>query len=395
MTDAARHSIESANTPLAYRATGDFGLAVPEQSNGSLGFRVAARALAGMQKEALVAQSGDSTVWRLVCDEGPYLDGTDLAPPPLAYFSAGMASSIAASILVVAKASSADLRNLRVVLDNHYSMEGSAIRGTMVAGALPVGLSVNGQLADGGSGLDRLVFEALASSPVDSLMRNELTNFFSILHNGHSIPTGTVAALTGEAPEYPADLFTGFEYKEQNQQIRDAVTKLESTESVFDANHGTGAAMKDTQKRQLHIRSVLTVRPDAIREIKVQIFKPIGSVFRFLSDDSPSRGGLGRAPSGLSYLSAGIGFCFMTQLGRYAGITKKDLSDYGVIQDTRFDLDQGRALPIDTYAYISTSEDEDMSRKYVDMGEQTCFLHGAYRMANKTRIKVSQSMENG
>ena len=42
---------------------------------------------------------------------------------------------------------------------------------------------------------------------------------------------------------------------------------------------------------------------------------PTGSVFRFLSDDSVRFGGKERAPSGLAYVSAGIAFCFMTQLG--------------------------------------------------------------------------------
>ena len=381
--------IESANAPLAYKAEGIVTLKTQQLEPPLHGIRVATRALTGMQKEALVAQSFDETVWRMVCDEGPYLNGTDLAPPPLAYFSAGMASSIAAGVLALARERGTELSDLRIVLDNRYSMEGSAIRGTMIAGALPVDLSVSAHVAGQNPNLNSLVFAELAKSPVDALMRNSLVDTFSIVRNSQPIPTGAVEESANPTPDDPVGLFSKHRYVEHRQALTDAVLKLETTESVFDADHGVGAAMKNIQKRQLHIRSILVVRDDGLREVKVQIFKPIGSVFRFLSDDSLVFGGLGRAPSGLAYVSAGIAFCFMTQLGRYAHIVKKNLDSYGVIQDTTFDVGEGRTLPVDTHTYIETTEDQETTQKYVDMGEQTCFLHGACRMSNKSRIKIA------
>jgi len=381
--------IESANAPLAYKAEGIVTLKTQQVEPPLHGVRVATRALAGMQKEALVTQSFDETVWRMVCDEGPYLNGTDLAPPPLAFFSAGMASSIAAGVLALARERGTELSDLRIVLDNRYSMEGSAIRGTMSAGALPVELSVSGHVAGQNPNLNSLVFAELAKSPVDALMRNSLVDTFSIVRNSQPIPTGAVEESANPTPDDPVGLFSKHRYVEHRQALTDAVLKLETTESVFDADHGAGAAMKNIQKRQLHIRSILAVRDDGLREVKVQIFKPIGSVFRFLSDDSSVFGGLGRAPSGLAYVSAGIAFCFMTQLGRYAHIVKKNLDSYGVIQDTTFDVGEGRTLPVDTHTYIETTEDQETTQKYVDMGEQTCFLHGACRMSNKSRIKIA------
>ena len=381
--------IESANAPLAYKAEGIVTLKTQQLEPPLHGVRVATRALAGMQKEALVAQSFDETVWRMVCDEGPYLNGTDLAPPPLAFFSAGMASSIAAGVLALARERGTELSDLRIVLDNRYSMEGSAIRGTMNAGALPVELSVSGHVAGQNPNLNSLVFAELAKSPVDALMRNSLVDTFSIVRNSQPIPTGAVEESANPTPDDPVGLFSKHRYVEHRQALTDAVLKLETTESVFDADHGAGAAMKNIQKRQLHIRSILAVRDDGLQEVKVQIFKPIGSVFRFLSDDSSVFGGLGRAPSGLAYVSAGIAFCFMTQLGRYAHIVKKNLDSYGVIQDTTFDVGEGRTLPVDTHTYIETTEDQETTQKYVDMGEQTCFLHGACRMSNKSRIKIA------
>lgn len=381
--------IESANAPLAYKADGIVTLKTPQLEPPLHGIRVATRALAGMQKEALVAQSFDETVWRMVCDEGPYLNGTDLAPPPLAFFSAGMASSIAAGILALAEERGTELSDFRIVLDNRYSMEGSAVRGTMIAGALPVELSVSAHVAGQNPNLNSLVFTELSESPVDALMRECLVDTFSIVRNSRPLPTEVVKASANPTPDDPASLFSKHRYVEHRQALTDAILKLETTKSVFEADHGAGAAMKNIQKRQLHIRSILAVRNDGLREVKVQIFKPIGSIFRFLSDNSSAFGGLGRAPSGLAYVSAGIAFCFMTQLGRYAGIVKKSLDSYGVIQDTTFDVGEGRTLPVDTHAYIQTTEDQETTQKYVDMGEQTCFLHGACRMSNKPRIKIT------
>ncbi len=384
-------SIESANAPLAYRASGKVGLVAPDLAYPQIGFRIAARALKGMQKEALIAQSGNETIWRMVCDEGPYLNGTDLAPPPLAFFSAGMASSIAAGILSCAKDQDARIEDLTIVQDNIYTMEGSAIRGTMTAGALPVELSVSARVSGGDRSLNSLVFEAVAKSPVDALMRNELVDTFSITRNGRAVTPAIVVASTNPVPGDPSKHFAELCYIADKQTSLDRLSKLHATESVFDADHGVGAAMRDDQKRQLQIRSKLTVRDDGLRSIDVQILKPIGSTFRFLSDDSPGCGGAGRAPSGLAYVSAGIGFCFMTQLGRYAGIAKKNLNSYGVVQDTVFDLDEGRTYPVDTHSYIETDEDEETTRRIVDMAEQTCFLHGACRMSNMTRISISST----
>jgi len=387
--NSPRDSIESANSPLAYKTSGKIDLAAPIYTSPRIEYRVATRALEGMQKEALIAQSGDESIWRMVCDEGPYLNGTDLAPPPLAFFSAGMASSIAAGVLSCAGEHGAAIEDLTIVQDNIYTMEGSAIRGTMIAGALPVELSVSARLSGGDCNFSSIVFEAVAKSPVDALMRNELVDTFSITRNGQPLATAVVAASTNPTPNDPTNLFSEHRFNADNQKLSDVISKLEATDSVFDSDHGVGAAMKDVQKRQLKIRSNLTVRDDGIRSINVQIFKPIGSTFRFLSEDSPACGGLGRAPSGLAYVSAGIGFCFMTQVGRYAEIVKKNLNSYGVIQDTAFDLEDGRTYPVDTHTYIETTEDAETTQQYIDMSEQTCFLHGACRMSNKTRIKIS------
>lgn len=72
--------------------------------SGHLGtaVRAWARSLAGMQKEAVIAAS-DGSAWRLVSDEGPYLDGYDEGPFPLSHMTTGMVASYMNEILRAAE----------------------------------------------------------------------------------------------------------------------------------------------------------------------------------------------------------------------------------------------------------------------------------------------------
>jgi len=51
-----------------------------------------AESLDGMKKRAIVTlEQPEGSTFSIICDEGAYLGGEDTAPPPLAYFSAGIA----------------------------------------------------------------------------------------------------------------------------------------------------------------------------------------------------------------------------------------------------------------------------------------------------------------
>ena len=140
-----------------------------------------------------------------------------------------------------------------------------------------------------------------------------------------------------------------------------------------------------------------TLRADGMKDMQVACFQPIGSVFSILSDDSRAVGGLERAPSGLAYLAAGLSFCFMTQLGRYAQVAKHAMHSYQVVQDTSFSRpaaitdtqEPANSAAVDTAVYIGNAEDQHKTRKLLSMGEQTCYLHAACRKAIKTRIRVA------
>ncbi len=165
------------------------------------------------------------------------------------------------------------------------------------------------------------------------------------------------------------------------------------------AEHSTTLAndsLSDQQNRLLHCRGICTLREDGVKQIEQHLYNPYGSVFYFLSDEAEGAGGHGLAPDAASYISAGIGFCFMTQLGRYAKIVKKDLSSYRILQDTHFSLGgasagtgkAGTADPVETHVYLDSAEDDEFARNALDMGEQTCFLHAFCRTDLKNRVAI-------
>jgi len=390
-------SIESLNAPLAYPAafTGEPVGNVSHADEASI--VVKSRSLEGMQKEAIVHAGPTGAVWRLTCDEGPYLNGTDLAPFPLAFFTAGMVMSIASNLRVISLQEGVVLDDLECTLDNFYTMEGSAIRGTMTGGALPAELKVSASGIDADK-LRQMSDAAVRWSPASIFLRDKLISEFSLHVNGEIAPAGMVKSTTSDILPAPGEDFERLSIIREDAEAEPILSKLESAKQLFDVEGGAGTSLREQQKRVLHVRGVLTFSRAGLFDVRIQLFKPIGSVFRFVGDDPAHRGGDGRAPSGLDYLSAGVAFCFMTQLGRYAQIVKQDLSSYQVIQLTRFkalrpSLSEGgaEASPVVTHVYLESDEDLEHNQKLLQMGEQTCFLHAALRSTNPVNIEVSAS----
>lgn len=369
----------------------ELGLEAPEDRLG-LPTRTWVRALAGMQKEAFVVNGATGRAWRLVSDEGPYLDGHDRAPCPLCNFIAGMASSYMNEITTHADVRGMEIDDIELTLGNFYSMEGSALRGTMLGGARNPELSVQIAADADTTDLQTLVMEAVYSSPIVGLIKGVNHSLFTLAWNGRQIPVGDVAGLEGDIHPDPGDRFDEVEIADI-PVADDLMVKVKPADEVEGVPGGAGSSLQESQSRTLHVQARCRIREDGLKVVHQNLFKPIGSEFRFLSDEAPEMGGTGRAPDAISYLAAGIGFCFMTQFGRYASITKKQLDDYRIVQDIHFAPpgtgEPGRADPVETHVYLVTPEGEEFARKTLDMGERTCFLHATCRTDLDVDINVA------
>jgi uncharacterized OsmC-like protein len=354
-----------------------------------------------MQKEALVASSPSGRAWHMVCDEGPYLNGTDLAPFPLAFFTTGLVSSYFAELVGLARVRGLTLDALELVQDSFYTMEGSALRGDMVGGALPVELHVRADHDAPQSELRDMIMLAVGRSPADALLRGAFKSEFSLAKNGVPLPVRDVQPWTTPGALDVSDArFDAARPDPDADFPPDIICKLTSAATRSGVEGGLGSSLKSEQRRTLHVRGIAKQRDNGLIETRVQLFKPIGSNFRFLCDPDPAASGRGgRAPSPLGYLSAGVAFCYLTQIGRYVTIMKHRLDRYAIGQRTSFGLAIGdgrfatppSAEPVRTHVEIDARIDDETVQRIVHMGERTCFLHAAARTPLKTRVRVNSS----
>jgi uncharacterized OsmC-like protein len=274
-------------------------------------------------------------------------------------------------------------------VDNFFTMEGSALQGTMSAGVDPIRVAITVTGDAEGTELEDIAFITLEDRSVAGIsLREELPSRFSIRLNGRPVAwSGESAPAMGAMPD-PAPTLEALRPVAGGEGAEPLIRK---DESAVPAPAGGAVGLKSDQKRCVHVRTDARLRPDRLKELAVQCIQPAGSRFVFLSDDAAEAGGQGRAPCGLTYLSAGIAFCFMTQLGRYAQIAKLDLRGYRIVQDTVFRHGapyDPAALPVDTFVCLDSGNGPREILQLVHMGEQTCYLHATLRNEVEVKLEV-------
>jgi len=389
---AATTPLEALGRPLIFSVEdvdgGDLSAPDPRLDSAQ---RTRVRALSGMQKEALVTSSVSGDTWRIVSDEGEYLDGADVAPSPLACMTTGMVCSYMNEVQAVAERRGVDLDDVTLIQDNYYTMKGSALRGTMTGGALPVDLTARVDADADEETVREIVETATETAPINGLMDGERISRFALAHNGEEIDPDRVEGLDRPVLHEERDPFEAISREADERDPPLLYRTGETTERLPEGEEkytsGQGSSLEEEQDRILHLRGICTVGDDGIKTVRVKIFSPQGTIFELRSEEPEGHGGQGRAPDAASYMAAGIGFCFMTQFGRYAEIVDKELTDYRIVQDTHFSggvrdvgsEEPGRAAPVETNVYLDTPEGPEFAREILDMSEQTCFLHAFCR----------------
>ena len=360
----------------------------PDNRKGDA-LRTWVRSLSGFQKEALVRSALTGRTWRLVSDEGPYLNGHDAAPCPLAFLSAGMVASFMNEIMALANTEGVEIRKLKLIQDNYYTMKGSMPKRTMVGGAENIDLQVEIDCDLDDAALNEFLINATYASPLNGLMRGQLESLFKLGKNGNELPTAKVAELNAALFPDPGNHFAKADARASDLTLMSPVGPTPKKDVVLGTSKAAGS-LADEQDRRLNIGAVAVLREDGIKEIQQMQYSPYGTSFNFLSSED------GRAPDANTLISAGIGFCFMTQFGRFVSMLRLDLPDYRIVQDTHFSLGgasggtgkAGEADPIETHVYLETSESDETAQEMLDISEQTCFLHAFCRTDLKTKLRV-------
>ena len=366
-------------------------LEAPQNRKGDA-LRTWVRSLSGFQKEALICSAKTGDTWRLVSDEGPYLNGHDAAPCPLAFLSTGMVASFMNEITALAEIQGIQIGYLKLTQDNYYTMKGSMPKRTMVGGAENIELlvEIDCDLPDGE--LNDFLVDATFASPLNGLMRGKIGSLFKLSRNGSPLPTAKAAELEGSLLPDPEDRFAYAEPAAHSTDLMEPVG-LTPKKTVAKGTAVGGSSLSDEQDRRLNIGAIAVLREDGQKEIQQMQYSPYGTSFRFLSSED------GRSPDANTLISAGIGFCFMTQFGRFVSMLNLDLPDYRIVQDTHFSLGgasggtgkPGEADPIETHVYLETTESNQVAQEMLDISEQTCFLHAFCRTDLKTKLKVKRA----
>jgi organic hydroperoxide reductase OsmC/OhrA len=365
----------------------------PAPSEDRIDTRTRVRSLTGMQKEMIVEYGPTGTVWRLASDEGAGLNGTDLAPFPLAFFNAGLLSSYMSEVLALAEARGLDTAGIDLSLNNSYAMQGSATAGTIQGASEPVELHLSPPSGADPAAWMEILRHAVVASPADAVMRIPLTSRFSLTCNGERIATNEVPECTDAVVGAGADLFDplapggGF----ADDIIQKVVLDVSDTPS-----QAPGSGLNPNQKRSFLVGGSCSITAAGLKEICVRHAMRTATAFHFLSDTSARFGGKEMAPPGLVLLAAGIGFCYMTQLARFAKMAKQDLKSYAITQDMWFGLPgasggtdaQATAGAAVTHVHLEMGADAD-ARLVTDMAARMCFLHSACAASLKTKVSLA------
>jgi len=386
-------SLEENPHPLVFK-TAEAGVPSPglTPSETHIDTRTRVRSLTGMQKELIVEYGPTGTVWRMASDEGAGLNGTDLAPFPLAFFNAGLLSSYMSEVEALAIARGLDTAGVHLSLTNSYAMQGSATAGTIQGASEPAELHLSPPSGADAAAWMEILRHAVVASPADAVMRTPLTSRFSLTCNGERIATNEVPECTDAVVDAGADLFDPLA---PGGAFADDIIKKVVLDVSDTPSQTPGSGLNPEQKRSFLVGGSCAITRDGIKEIRVRHAMRTVTVFHFLSDSSARFGGQEMAPSGLALLAAGIGFCYMTQLGRFAKMAKQDLKSYAITQDMRFGLPgasggtdaQASAEAAVTHVHLEMGAGAD-ARLVTDMAARMCFLHSACAAGLKTKVNL-------
>jgi uncharacterized OsmC-like protein len=387
-----RESIESSGFPLAFRVkAGGARPALLTRENAREVFVTEARQLARFGKEGVVHEGDTGSVWRLTTDEGNHLGGDDIAPFPLGFYNAGLVGDVYNRLLAIARARGIAIERLNVDLNNAYWMTGSFVRGDAVGNAEPTTIAVRVRSSSGAADVRKLVADAIKASPAVDGLRRALKNTFAIYVNGRRRDVTTMTPST--APD-ATDPFRTYSKPPaplaSSNEIDDIIWKTgEIREGVVQkAPSGTTGKI---------IRNIIghgeLLDPTGITETDSALEMPGVSHFKFKTDERPDAE---QAPSGLALASAGIVFCYMTQIARFIEHREYNIRGVRLVQYTPYSLSgsiadgswTGRQEPVDTHLFLSGDESDETHEQLMRIGAGMCYLHASLGKANEPVVSV-------
>ncbi len=148
----------------------------------------------------------------------------------------------------------------------------------------------------------------------------------------------------------------------------------------------TAKKTKEGLDLEVHVLAELVAGPGLVKRGYVKPNIQGFGAFELYCDEGSSIGGSDTAPAPLSYLAAGIAFCFLTHLKGYADMEKLRVSSIRVEQRMKFqsripgmtvDAGTGNQLEglskgVETFVHIETDEPPEIIALMVEVAEKAC-----------------------
>lgn len=210
-------------------------------------------------------------------------------------------------------------------------------------------------------------------------MKNLFTSEFSLIANGVRVPLDLPesgkAVDAASLPSVPPPA----------AYVTKAFLRAEDTP----VNAGSGGGIDAVQDRTFRVSATARAKRDGTIEMQAGIGRPLASVYDILgSSDTGAPGG----PSSACLIAAGVGFCYMMQLGRYAEAVKRLVENCPMIQAIDIPLpgaDDSQTPIIGTKLFLDLDEpDTEFARDLAHSAKRTCFLHSTLQEILRSQITV-------
>jgi uncharacterized OsmC-like protein len=334
------------------------------------------------QKESVIREGASGSAWRMASDEGVHLKGTDLAPFPLGYFNAGLQADLAGRVVKLAGQRGVAVKSLSMKLKNGYSLTGSFLQGTGVGVgeycAVEVDLETSGTRDDGA----QLVRDGIDASPCFAMLTMPLDNTFALYVNGRRRnPTTLPASPAGDAGD------PYLKYARPPAPLADAGTPPDMIVKLADKQPGEPITAPVEGKVVREVTGSGTLdNATGLYRCRTGLNLPASSWFQYLADESAAD----RAPSGLALATAGIAYCYITQISRYIEHQKLPIRGVRLVQTSPYAIGadgRGAASPCDTHLFMNGEAPEEGFETLMRVAANTCYLHQT--MIHRPRLMLT------
>ena len=228
-----------------------------------------------------------------------------------------------------------------------------------------------------------LVAAAMDASPAIAFLRSPLSsNTFALYINGRR------RKVEGVANSASADAGDPYRTYTQAPRPHDGNARRDLIEKTGQVEQGTPELASATVTNKL-IRNIIGEGKSAggggMYETDTWLGMPGTSHFRLVSDES----GNAAAPCGLALLSAGIAFCYMTQLSRYIENMKMKIHGVRLVQFNPYVAGSTAAAePIDTHLFLNGEAADETHLQLLTIAARTCYLHAASKTPTEPKLRI-------